>query len=55
MILLILCQGLLFINNTTMIAVNGLVRARAFGHTLATIPVTSYVIGSGHRLGAGGA
>jgi len=45
--LLILCQGLLFINNTTMIAVNGLVGfALAPSAALATIPVTAYVIGS---------
>lgn len=45
--LLILCQGLLFINNTALIAVNGLVGlALAPNTTLATIPVTSYVIGS---------
>jgi MFS family permease len=45
--LLILCQGLLFVNNTTMIAVNGLVGfALAPNTALATIPVTAYVIGS---------
>ena len=45
--LLILCQGLLFVNNTTMIAVNGLVGyALAPNTAMATIPVTSYVIGS---------
>ena len=45
--LLILCQGLLFVNNTTMIAVNGLVGfALAPNAALATIPVTAYVIGS---------
>jgi MFS family permease len=45
--LLILCQGLLFINNTTLIAINGLVGfALAPNAALATIPVTSYVIGS---------
>jgi MFS family permease len=45
--LLILCQALLFINNTTMIAVNGLVGfALAPNAALATIPVTAYVIGS---------
>ncbi len=45
--LLILCQALLFINNTTMIAVNGLVGfALAPSSALATIPVTAYVIGS---------
>ena len=45
--LLILCQGLLFVNNTTMIAVNGLVGfALAPSAALATVPITSYVIGS---------
>ena len=45
--LLILCQALLFINNTTMIAVNGLVGfALAPNAAMATIPVTAYVIGS---------
>ena len=45
--LLIVAQALLFINNTTMIAVNGLVGfALAPSTTLATFPVTAYVIGS---------
>lgn len=45
--LLIACQALLFINNTTMIAINGLVGfALAPSATLATFPVTAYVIGS---------
>jgi len=45
--LLILCQGLLFVNNTTLIAINGLVGlALAPTTVLATIPVTAYVIGS---------
>ena len=45
--LLIVCQALLFVNNTTMIAVNGLVGyALAPTAMLATIPVTAYVIGS---------
>ena len=45
--LLIICQALLFVNNTTMIAVNGLVGyALAPTAALATIPVTAYVIGS---------
>ena len=45
--LLILCQGLLFTNNTTMIAINGLVGfALAPSASLATVPITSYVIGS---------
>ncbi len=45
--LLIVAQALLFINNTTMIAVNGLVGfALAPSATLATFPVTAYVIGS---------
>jgi len=46
-VLLILSQGLLFINNTTMIAVNGLVGLLlAPTPALATVPVTSYVVGS---------
>lgn len=45
--LLITCQALLFCNNTTMIAVNGLVGfALAPSAWLATFPVTAYVIGS---------
>lgn len=45
--LLIACQALLFINNTTMIAVHGLVGLMlAPSAALATLPVTSYVIGS---------
>ena len=45
--LLIACQALLFINNTTMIAINGLVGfALAPSAALATFPVTAYVIGS---------
>ncbi len=45
--LLIVAQALLFINNTTMIAINGLVGfALAPSATLATFPVTAYVIGS---------
>lgn len=45
--LLILCQGLLFINNTALIAINGLVGfALAPSAALATIPVTAYVIGA---------
>lgn len=45
--LLIACQALLFINNTTMIAVNGLVGfALAPSALMATFPVTAYVIGS---------
>ncbi len=45
--LLILSQGLLFINNTTLIAVNGLVGyALAPNLALTTVPVTAYVVGS---------
>ena len=45
--LLIICQGLLFVNNTTMIAVNGLVGfVLAPTALMATFPVTAYVIGS---------
>ena len=45
--LLIACQALLFINNTTMIAVHGLAGLLlAPSAALATLPVTSYVIGS---------
>lgn len=46
-LLLILSQGLLFVNNTTMVAVNGLVGlALAPTAALATVPVTGYVVGS---------
>jgi len=45
--LLIACQSLLFINNTTMIAVHGLAGLLlAPNAAMATLPVTSYVIGS---------
>jgi MFS family permease len=45
--LLITCQALLFINNTTMIAVHGLAGLLlAPNAAMATLPVTSYVIGS---------
>ncbi|HEX4326538.1 MAG TPA: MFS transporter [Burkholderiales bacterium] len=45
--LLMCCQALLFVNNTTMIAVHGLVGlVLAPSVALATLPVTSYVIGS---------
>ena len=45
--LLIACQALLFINNTTMIVVHGLVGLTlAPSAALATLPVTVYVIGS---------
>jgi MFS family permease len=45
--LLMCCQALLFVNNTTMIAVHGLVGLLlAPSAALATLPVTSYVIGS---------
>lgn len=45
--LLIACQALLFINNTTMIVVHGLVGLTLAPSTaLATLPVTVYVIGS---------
>jgi MFS family permease len=44
--LLILCQGLLFVNNTTMIAINGLAGlAYAPNALLATVPITGYVVG----------
>jgi MFS family permease len=44
--LLILCQGLLFTNNTTMIAINGLAGlAFAPNALLATVPITGYVVG----------
>lgn len=45
--LLIACQALLFVNNTTMIVVHGLVGLTlAPSAALATLPVTVYVIGS---------
>ena len=45
--LLILCQALLFINNTTLIAVNGLVGfALAPNKALVTLPVTAFVVGA---------
>ena len=45
--LLMACQALLFVNNTTMIAVHGLVGLLlAPSAAMATLPVTSYVIGS---------
>ena len=45
--LLILCQALLFINTTPLVAVNGLVGfALAPSSALATIPVTAYVVGA---------
>jgi MFS family permease len=46
-LLLMVCQALLFINNTTMIAVHGLAGLLlAPNAAFATLPVTSYVIGS---------
>ena len=45
--LLVACQALLFTNNVSMIAVNGLAGlALAPNAAMATVPVTSYVIGS---------
>ena len=45
--LLVACQALLFTNNVSMIAVNGLAGlALAPNALMATVPVTSYVIGS---------
>jgi predicted MFS family arabinose efflux permease len=45
--LLVACQALLYINNVTLIAVNGLVGlALAPTPLLATLPVTTYIIGS---------
>ena len=45
--LLVACQALLFTNNVSMIAVNGLAGlALAPNMAMATVPVTSYVIGS---------
>ena len=44
--LLIVCQALLFVNNVSMIAINGLAGlAFAPSALLATVPVTGYVIG----------
>ncbi len=46
-LLLMACQALLFVNNTTMIAVHGLAGLLlAPTAALATLPVTSYVIGA---------
>jgi predicted MFS family arabinose efflux permease len=46
-LLLVVCQALLYINNVTLIAVNGLVGlALAPSPVLATLPVTTYIIGS---------
>ena len=45
--LLVACQALLFTNNVSMIAVNGLAGlALAPNMAMATVPVTSYVVGS---------
>ncbi len=45
--LLALCQALLYVNNVTLIAINGLAGlALAPTPLLATLPVTSYIIGS---------
>jgi predicted MFS family arabinose efflux permease len=46
-LLLVVCQALLYVNNVTLIAVNGLVGlALAPSPLLATLPVTTYIIGS---------
>ena len=46
-LLLVICQALLYINNVTLITVNGLVGlALAPTPVLATLPVTTYIIGS---------
>jgi predicted MFS family arabinose efflux permease len=46
-LLLVACQALLYINNVTLIAVNGLVgMALAPTPLLATLPVTTYIVGS---------
>jgi len=46
-LLLVACQALLYVNNVTLIAVNGLVGlALAPTPVLATLPVTTYIIGS---------
>ncbi len=45
--LLVLCQALLYVNNVTLIAVNGLAGlALAPTPLLATLPITTYIIGS---------
>ena len=45
--LLVACQALLFTNNVSMIAVNGLAGlALAPNMAMATVPVTAYVVGS---------
>ena len=45
--LLIICQALLFVNNTTLVTINALVGyAMAPNLALTTFPVTAYVIGS---------
>jgi len=46
-LLLVACQALLYVNNVTLIAVNGLVgMALAPTPLLATLPVTTYIVGS---------
>lgn len=46
-LLLVTCQALLYVNNVTLIAVNGLVgMALAPTPLLATLPVTTYVVGA---------
>ena len=46
-LLLVTCQALLYVNNVTLIAVNGLVgMALAPTPLLATLPVTTYIIGA---------
>ncbi|MGE5712716.1 MAG: MFS transporter, partial [Betaproteobacteria bacterium] len=45
--LLTLCQALLYVNNVTLIAINGLAGlALAPTPLLATLPITTYIIGS---------
>ena len=46
-LLLVTCQALLYVNNVTLIAVNGLVgMALAPTPLLATLPVTTYIVGA---------
>ncbi len=46
-LLLVACQALLYVNNVTLIAINGLVGlALAPTPLLATLPVTTYIVGS---------
>lgn len=47
LVLLVCCQALLYVNNVTLIAVNGLAGLALASHpALATLPVTSYIVGS---------